>query len=525
MANAPFPVTAHMTASHVLQTHTRHNLQLLGVLVALTGANLLPTRAHAQAQTSLLSLQVGYNTRKALSKPTPALQAQLDSVDAALAAATRTGQMGEARRQLAKGTALLSGRAWSDSADLSTSLLLRSDRVVIDSREPYSLRIEQQYKPSVALNKATSARVLLTKSGQGGTRTEIGNFDVATADLQHTPAAIKLDLSDIADGRYTIVVELVDAMKVVGTATLPVSVRKGIDATVAQLEAEAKTAPEELRAEILFPVDRMRNVNRGVLELRMLDINKDFAVADSVVAAVKQHRDPFAGRTGDFKRHYALTSANEILPYRLYVPTSYKANTGAPLIIALHGLGATEDSFFDSYGKALPQLAEQGGYILAGALGYRVDGGYGWGIGTPPADSAARRSSELSELDVMQVLAQVRKQYNIDPKRIYLMGHSLGAIGTWKIAAKYPDVWAALGLFSGQGTPASAQQMKGIPEFVVHGDDDPTVNVRGSRAMVAALKALNTEVVYIEVPGGNHSSVVQPNLAGMIEFFGKHKKP
>ena len=43
--------------------------------------------------------------------------------------------------------------------------------------------------------------------------------------------------------------------------------------------------------------------------------------------------------------------------------------------------------------------------------------------------------------------------------------------------------------------------------------------------MVAALKALNTEVVYIEVPGGNHSSVVQPNLAGMIEFFGKHKKP
>ena len=318
---------------------------------------------------------------------------------------------------------------------------------------------------------------------------------------------------------------MVNALRVIATATLAVSVRNGIDDAVTRLKTEAEVAPEALRAEILFPVDRMRHVNQGQLELRMLDTDKEFAIADSVVLAVKQKKDPFAGRTGDFKRHYALIGANEILPYRLYVPTTYQANAGAPLIIALHGLGATEDSFFDSYGKVLPQLAEQGGYILAGALGYRVDGGYGWGVGTPPNDTAARRSSELSELDVMQVLEQVRKHYNIDPRRIYLMGHSLGAIGTWKIAAKYPEVWAALGAFSGQGQPASAAQLKDIPQFVVHGDADPTVNVRGSRTMVTALKALNTELVYIEVPSGNHSNVVQPNLAGMVEFFGKHKKP
>lgn len=494
----------------------------LGVVIASVAvSSLLP----AQAQTSLLSLQVAYSTRKAVAKPTGELKARLDSVDAAFSAATRAGQMGEARRQLAKGTTLLAGRAWTDSADLSTSLLLKSDRVVIDSRTPYALRIEQQYKPTVALNKSASARVILAKQGQSGTRTDVGKFDIASPDMQTVPTAMTLNLNDLPDGRYAIVVELVDDSRVVGTTSLPVSLRKGIDATVARLESEAKSAPETLRPEILFPVDRMRNVNRGQLELRMLDIDKDFAVADSIVAAVKQKRDPFAGRTGDFKRHYALNAANEILPYHLYVPTSYKANTGAPLIIALHGLGATEDSFFDSYGKVLPQLAEQGGYILAGALGYRVDGGYGWGVGSPPADTASRRSSELSEQDVMQVLEQVRKQYNVDPKRIYLMGHSLGAIGTWKIAAKYPDVWAALGLFSGQGAATSAENMKSIPEFVVHGDNDPTVNVRGSRTMVAALKAVNAEVIYIEVPGGNHSSVVQPNLAGMIEFFGKHKKP
>ena len=48
----------------------------------------------------------------------------------------------------------------------------------------------------------------------------------------------------------------------------------------------------------------------------------------------------------------------------------------------------------------------------------------------------------------------------------------------------------------------------------MHGDADPTVNVAGSRAMVAKLKELGTDFKYIEVPGGLHSDVVAPNLAG-----------
>ena len=41
--------------------------------------------------------------------------------------------------------------------------------------------------------------------------------------------------------------------------------------------------------------------------------------------------------------------------------------------------------------------------------------------------------------------------------------------------------------------------MKGIPQFVVHGDADNTVNVSGSRNMVAALKKAGADVTYIEV--------------------------
>ena len=492
---------------------------------------LAPTLAWSQALTNLTSLFVGYNTRKVTTNPSGELRARLDTLDRELFAANRLGRIGEVRRLFAKGNVLLSGKPWTDAADFNASLLLRTDRVVVESQTPYSVRLEQLYAPAIELTRTLSAHATLVSRPVGaGASTaatvvkELGTFEGVSRDLRESPFAMEFDLHDVPDGRYVVVVDVADSARALGSAALGVIVRKGIDETVRRLESEAKRAPEALRAEILYPVDRMRSVNRGKLELRTLDVDRDFANADAVLTAVKAGTDPFAGRTGDIKRHYMLDAANELMPYRMLVPSTYTASRAFPLIIALHGLGGTEDSFFDAYGRKLPELAGQRGFIVAAPLGYRVDGGYGWGLGSPPADPAVKRSSELSEADVMQVLAQVRKYYNIDARRIYLMGHSMGAIGTWKIAPKYPELWAALGAFSGQGVPATVVTMRRIPEFVVHGDADPTVNVAGSRVMVAAMTALNVDVKYVEVPGGNHGSVVEPNLAAMFDFFDAHTK-
>ena len=97
-----------------------------------------------------------------------------------------------------------------------------------------------------------------------------------------------------------------------------------------------------------------------------------------------------------------LAGANEIMPYRVYVPTSYKAGTAAPLVVALHGLGATEDSFFDSYQQLTPQLAEQYGFLLAAPLGFRVDGFYGSRV-MVGGDRPPPQRSDYSEQDVLEV--------------------------------------------------------------------------------------------------------------------------
>jgi predicted peptidase len=212
------------------------------------------------------------------------------------------------------------------------------------------------------------------------------------------------------------------------------------------------------------------------------------------------------------------------MPYRVYVPKSYVPSKPMPLIVALHGLGGSEDDFFIGYGKQLPALAEAHGYIVVAPLGYRADGFYGSSVGVGARDAAAARRAALSEADVLGVLAEARKHYNIDPARIYLVGHSMGAIGTWSLLPKYPGIWAAAGVFSGLGDTTTAVLMKDIPQFVVHGDADATVNVSGSRMMVAALRSAHADVTYTEVPGGSHVSVVEPNLAAMFTFFDSRKK-
>ncbi len=508
------------------------------VAVAALLCVLVPAEARSQALTSLQSLRTGYNTRKATVRPTGELKAQIDAIDQEIAAATRQGKSSEVRRLMAKGTTLLAGRPWTDVLDFTNSLVLRTDHVVADSSRPYEARLEQIYSPSIELTRSLTAHAKLQKrpappaagAAPGATPAppetvkDLGTFDGVSRDLRESPYHLALDVHDVVDGTYQLAIEVVDDTRSLGTSTLAINLRKGLDQMVSQLEADAKRAPEGLRADILFPVDRMRNVNLGRLEMRTFDPEKDFAAAQDIASAAKTGKNPFATKTGDFKRHYLLQSAGEIMPYHMYVPSTYTGSRAFPLIIALHGLGGTEDSFFDGYNRSFPPLAETHGYIVATPLGYRVDGGYGWGVGNPPADPVARRTQQASEDDVMQVLQLVKQQYKIDDSRIYLMGHSLGAIGTWKLAPKFPDIWAAIGLFAGSGNPATLERLRQVPEIVVHGDDDRTVNVRGSRTMVAKMKELEIEHTYIEVPGGSHGSVVPPNLPAVFDFFDQHKK-
>src|SRR5262245_5763138 len=123
----------------------------------------VPATAWPQALTNLSSVRVGYTTRKNTVKPEGELQAQIDAIDAQIAEAARLGKNGELRRLYAKGLALLNGRPWTEAVEYGASIVLRTDRVVIDSAKPYSARLEQIFTPSIALERPLTAKISLRK--------------------------------------------------------------------------------------------------------------------------------------------------------------------------------------------------------------------------------------------------------------------------------------------------------------------------------------------------------------------------
>jgi predicted esterase len=489
---------------------------------------LCSTLTLSQSLPNLALTRLNYTVTKRRANPQGDLKQKLDLVDKDLAEATRLGKAAEVRRLLAKGLTLLAGKEWTDELDFSGSLVLRSDHLFVDSAKPATVRLEQIYSPSLQLDGPLSARFSLckprTQAGLPGMGVppqgcdaikDLGKFDDVSRDLRESPFAAEVNLAGAEDGPYLIQAEILTGSRSLGFAALRVVLAKGIDDTLARIEAEAAHLPEGLRPDALYPGERVRNINLGRIEMGGFDATKEIAAAEQLLAAAKGGKDPFAGRTGDFKRHYVLTAAGETLPYHLYVPASYTPSRPFPLVVALHGLGGSEDSMLSPVYR-IPPLADQHGFIVVAPLGYRVDGGYG-------AFGNSRRT-QLSEEDVMEVIKLVRQQYKIDDSRIYLVGHSMGGIGTWALGAKYPDLWAALAPISGFGVPATVTKMRAIPEIVVHGDADDVVPVNGSRTMVAEMKKLGVEVKYIEVPGGSHTSVPGPNMAAIFDFFDAHRK-
>ena len=123
-----------------------------------------------------------------------------------------------------------------------------------------------------------------------------------------------------------------------------------------------------------------------------------------------------------------------------------------PLVVAVHGAGGSENMFFDAYGAGkIVRLCESRGWLLVaprqGLLG---------GIGI--------RWDEL--------VAGVGRLANVDTRRVYLIGHSLGAMQATRLAdaaERKPSYVAALG---GGGRVGRFEPLRDVPFFVGVGDQD-----------------------------------------------------
>jgi predicted peptidase len=139
----------------------------------------------------------------------------------------------------------------------------------------------------------------------------------------------------------------------------------------------------------------------------------------------------------------------------------------------------------------------------------------------------AAKVAELSEKDAMNVLEMIRKEFNVDDRRIYLMGHSLGGGGSLHMGEKYADKWAAVAplapaAFGFQWNAES--KLRNVPLLIMQGEADTTVRPAGSQALADQLKALSFKCEIKILPGLDHATIIAGAMPDVFEFFGKHIK-
>jgi predicted esterase len=173
--------------------------------------------------------------------------------------------------------------------------------------------------------------------------------------------------------------------------------------------------------------------------------------------------------------------------------------------------------------------APGGGAMGMPGMGGGGRGGGGMGSMFGGGNSSGKDTNALSEKDVMNVLDIICKEYNVDERRIYLMGHSMGGAGTLYLGTKYPDKFAALAAvapaaFSLNPNILMSIKDKNVPVIVVRGDQDNIIGANVVQPWVDKLKELGMTYDFKLIPGVEHGGIINACLPSVYEFFGKYSK-
>ena len=215
-------------------------------------------------------------------------------------------------------------------------------------------------------------------------------------------------------------------------------------------------------------------------------------------------------------------------PYVLLPPLKIVKGEKYPLVLFLHGAGERGSDNERQKGHFPDRMAGEWYrekfpcYVLAP----QCPKGVTWADVNYAAPENKPEPSDPMHA-VIAALGEVVRDHPIDTDRMMLTGLSMGGYGTFDLAARHPDWFAAAAAVCGGASERLVPRYAGLPMHVWHGDADRAISVKRSRVMVKGMKDLGLEVYYTELPGVGHNSWEQAYAKeGCIdELFAERRDP
>ncbi|MFA4923876.1 MAG: prolyl oligopeptidase family serine peptidase [Ignavibacteriaceae bacterium] len=195
--------------------------------------------------------------------------------------------------------------------------------------------------------------------------------------------------------------------------------------------------------------------------------------------------------------------------YLLYLPKNYNSTQEKfPLMLFLHGAGERGSDLNLVKRHGPPKLIEQGKDFPFIVVSPQCPENVWW-----------------STDDLSALLDELVEQYQVDNKRIYVTGLSMGGYGTWALAEKYPNRFAAIAPICGGGNPLTICKIGNLPVWVFHGAKDPVVSINESQQLVNALKNCGNNAKFTVYPETGHDAWTETyNNPEFYDWLLKQKK-
>ena len=400
-------------------------------------------------------------------------------------------QPGEAGRSLDQARFLLDGGDLTPARLWAESLYLKPASRFTDTAEPtLSFTLQSFYAVPAPLPAGAQLRVWLAIP-----RKSVPSW---VGEIKEVPLTQQLVVRGGAAGDYALLYEITLNGKVLASGSQTVSLAGRLALRLAQLRLNANAlsvaatdaATARYLLEMLEKLSHLETLETNFPAAKLLQ------EAENIVAAAQKGQSVLGRkREGEFWLSLQLDE-KDALPVRLAAPQTAETGQPLPLVIALHGAGGSENLFFDGYGRgAAVRLAQQRGWLIVSPRNFGFD--------------AAR---------LALLIDSVAELYPVDRKRVFLIGHSLGAMQAVALASNMADKLAGVAALGGGGRPRGYEDLQPLPFFIGVGDADFALG--SATVLKKALEQIGVRrVVYHEYADVEHLAIVQVALPDVFAFF------
>lgn len=235
--------------------------------------------------------------------------------------------------------------------------------------------------------------------------------------------------------------------------------------------------------------------------------------AEERLKALEEGKRPWDEQRGLVVRGYRSKLDGSAQPYGLVIPEKLELKKPAPLYVWLHGRGdKTTDLHF------IMQRQTNAGRVTPPDA-----------IVVHPMGRYCNAFKFAGEIDVLETIEAVARNYPIDRDRIVLWGFSMGGAGAWHLGAHYPDHWVAvspgagfaetrryINLAPAQYPPVYQQKLWGMydaPDYIRNLFNVPVIaysgekdkQIQAARVMEEAFQANGRKLKHLIGPDTGHS--------------------